>query len=167
MRSKIPAAFQQLMEPHLQRVDKVIEPGIVKLTWTSITIEDYILNVHNSLSELDLLVKRTNDIVEFRIDAVLREMSTTVLCELPEEEPWTPEHFLERTQVLTVSCSLSLVETAALNPLLSQVWLIEISLDLAFKTQDSFGVLGCLLIINIYSTDLCSICLSRSVSLQS
>ena len=100
MRAKIPPAFQQLMEPHLQMVDKAIEPGIVKLTWTSITIDSYVSNVHASLAELDLLVKRSNDIVEFRIDAVLHEISTTMLCELPEEEPWTPEDFLERTQVL-------------------------------------------------------------------
>ena len=44
---------------------------------------------------------RANDLVEFRIDAVLHEMSTTTLCELPDEEPWTVDEFLEKTQVRT------------------------------------------------------------------
>ena len=43
---------------------------------------------------------RANDLVEFRIDAVLHEMSTTTLCELPDEEPWTVDEFLEKTQVV-------------------------------------------------------------------
>ena len=42
---------------------------------------------------------RANDLVEFRIDSVLKDMSNTVLCELPGEEPWTVEHFIENTQV--------------------------------------------------------------------
>ena len=44
-------------------------------------------------------MERANDLVEFRIEAVLHEMSVTTLCELPDEEPWTVDKFLERTQV--------------------------------------------------------------------
>lgn len=42
---------------------------------------------------------RVNDLVEFRIDAVLKEMSNSVLCQLPGDEPWTVDEFLENTQV--------------------------------------------------------------------
>ena len=45
------------------------------------------------------MMDRANDLVEFRIEAVLHEMSVTNLCELPDEEPWTVDKFLERTQV--------------------------------------------------------------------
>ena len=55
--------------------------------------------VYCNTAELELLMSRTNDLVEFRIDAVLKEMSNTVLCELPADEPWTVEEFLQRTQV--------------------------------------------------------------------
>ena len=77
----------------------MLEPGLTKLTWTSINIEEYIERVYSALSELELMMDRANDLVEFRIDAVLHEMSTAVLCELPDEEPWTVEEFLEKTQV--------------------------------------------------------------------
>uniref|UniRef100_A0A8C2TVC6 Dynein axonemal heavy chain 5 n=1 Tax=Coturnix japonica TaxID=93934 RepID=A0A8C2TVC6_COTJA len=38
-------------------------------------------------AELELLLDRVNDLIEFRIDAVLQEMSSVPLCKLPEDEP--------------------------------------------------------------------------------
>lgn len=38
--------------------------------------------------------------IEFRIDAVLQEMSSMKLVELPEEEPWTVKEFLKNTEEL-------------------------------------------------------------------
>ena len=55
--------------------------------------------MYKALAELELMMDRANDLVEFRIEAVLHEMSVTNLCELPDEEPWTVDKFLERTQV--------------------------------------------------------------------
>ncbi len=55
--------------------------------------------VYAALQELELMMDRANDLVEYRIEAVLHEMSTMTLCELPGEEPWSVEAFLERTQV--------------------------------------------------------------------
>jgi len=55
--------------------------------------------VYKVLEELELLMVRANELTEFRIDAVLKEMATTTLCQLPQEEPWTVEEFLENTQV--------------------------------------------------------------------
>ena len=42
---------------------------------------------------------RVNDLVEFRIDAVLQEMSGSALCVLPEDEPVTCEEFVQTTRV--------------------------------------------------------------------
>lgn len=61
---------------------------------------------------------RVNDLVEFRIDAVLQEMSVSTLCILPEDEPVTCEEFVETTRVkentwsvlnkiIVLSCSYS------------------------------------------------------------
>ena len=76
-----------------------MEPGLVKLTWTSISIDDYLSLVYAALGELELLMDCSNDLVEYRIDAVLHNMATTVLCQLPDTEPWTVDGFLEKTQV--------------------------------------------------------------------
>lgn len=42
---------------------------------------------------------RVNDLVEFRIDAVLQEMSGSTLCVLPEDEAVTCEEFVQTTRV--------------------------------------------------------------------
>ena len=49
VRDKIPLAFEPLMGPHIAKVDQAIEPGLNKITWTSINIEEYIQHVHQCL----------------------------------------------------------------------------------------------------------------------
>ena len=49
VRDKIPVAFEPLMGPHIGVVDHTIEPGLRKMTWTSINIEGYIKEVHEAL----------------------------------------------------------------------------------------------------------------------
>ena len=106
VRKKIPQAFEDLMGPHIKRVDDAIDPGLTKLTWTSLNIGDYIQHVYSELEELELLMVRANELTEFRIDAVLREMASTPLCQLPQDEPWTVEEFLENTEVGTSTLNL-------------------------------------------------------------
>ncbi|XP_055955514.1 dynein axonemal heavy chain 5 isoform X2 [Patella vulgata] len=100
VRAKIPQAFETLMGHHLAKVDDAIEPGITTLNWMSLGIGDYIANVYAKLADLELLMNRAHDVTEFRIDTILRDMASTKLCELPEDEPWTVEKFQENTQML-------------------------------------------------------------------
>lgn len=53
----------------------------------------------SSKAGLELLLDRVNDLVEFRIDAVLQEMNRVPLCMLPEDEPQSCEEFLQKTKV--------------------------------------------------------------------
>lgn len=87
------------MAPHLAKVEASIDPGLVMLNWTSLNIDTYIESVYDSLEELELLINRANDLVAYRIDAVLEEMSTIPLTELPTHTPKTIEEFLKSTEV--------------------------------------------------------------------
>ncbi|XP_043921724.1 dynein axonemal heavy chain 5-like [Protopterus annectens] len=84
---------------------------------------------HNA--ELDLLLNRVNDLIEFRIDAVLHDMSTTVLCDLPEDEPLSCEEFVQMTKELcvrgaqTLHSKSTLVEEAA-NELINMLLDVEL-----------------------------------------
>ena len=69
------------------------------LNWNSLNIPSYMSNVYSRLRQVDLLVKQVNDIRDARIDAVLLEISETVLCELPKDDPWTIDEFITKTQV--------------------------------------------------------------------
>ncbi|XP_071957897.1 dynein axonemal heavy chain 5-like isoform X2 [Antedon mediterranea] len=108
VRGKIHQVFESLMMPHINKLDAVIEPGLSMLTWTSLNIESYVTDVYTALGNLDLLMDRANDLVQFRINSVLYEMSTTHLCELPEDDPWTIAEFHARTQELCNKGAISL-----------------------------------------------------------
>ncbi len=40
-----------------------------------------------------------NDLITYRIDAILDEIGSMSLCDLPDDEPIKPEEFLKHTQV--------------------------------------------------------------------
>ncbi|CAL8248584.1 unnamed protein product [Lota lota] len=108
VRSKIQSAFEQLVMPHVAKVDEAILPGLTSLTWTSLNIDKYLSRINAALGDLELLMDRVNDLVEFRIDAVLQEMSATPLCVLPDDEPFTCEEFVQTTRDLCIKGAQSL-----------------------------------------------------------
>ncbi|XP_048363840.1 dynein axonemal heavy chain 5 [Sphaerodactylus townsendi] len=134
VKSKIQAPLHTLMTLHLAKVDDAIQPGLTTLSWTSLNIEKYLQNVFDKLADLELLLDRVNDLIEFRINAVLQEMSSVPLCSLPEEDPLTCEEFLNVTKELCISgarilhLKSSLVEEAANE-------LINVLLDVEVQTE--------------------------------
>ncbi|XP_052816057.1 dynein axonemal heavy chain 5-like isoform X6 [Mya arenaria] len=135
VRKKIPTAFEELMGPHISRADDAIEPGINKLSWTSLNIQEYLQTVYKRLEELELLMVRANELTEFRIDAVLKEMAATTLCQLPQEEPWTVEEFLDNTQNLC-NKGANILQTKSLVVEEAATELIEMLLDLEEPEED-------------------------------
>ncbi|XP_008301685.1 dynein heavy chain 5, axonemal, partial [Stegastes partitus] len=119
VRAKIQSVFEQLAMPHVAKVDEAIQPGLTSLNWTSLNTDKYLSRIDKALVDLELLMDRVNDLVEFRIDAVLQEMSVSTLCVLPEDEPVTCEEFVQTTRDLCIRqaqnlhIKSSLVEEAA------------------------------------------------------
>ena len=56
--------------------------------------------------------------MDFRIDAVLKDMGQTLLCELPDQTAWSVEQFLSRTEVgyfRNFTCSCPLIRITAVQ----------------------------------------------------
>lgn len=106
IRGKIPELFEPLMEPHLERIDEMLSPGLSILRWTSLNIRAFTESVHESLKKLELLIDRATDVLEVWIEEELRVIQSTKLCELPDNEPWTVEEFLQKTEVSSVTCTI-------------------------------------------------------------
>ena len=45
------------------------------------------------------MLDRVNDLITYRVDAVLNEIASMSLCELPDDEAIPPKDFLKNTQV--------------------------------------------------------------------
>ncbi len=94
-----------MMIPHLERLDEMISPGLTILRWSSLNIEAYVDSVMGSVKSLELLINRAKDIWEVQIEGNLQAIRSTQLCELPENEPWTPDQFISKTQVTNLNSS--------------------------------------------------------------
>ena len=99
IRGKIPELFEPLMEPHLEKVDEMLSPGLSILCWTSLNIRAFTESVHKSLKQLELLIDRATDVLEVWIEGELKIIQNSKLCELPDNEPWTTDEFLQKTEV--------------------------------------------------------------------
>ena len=85
---------------HIERLDRAIDPGLNAVSWVSVNAAAYIADVQSTLHNFELLADRVTDIITYRILALLSEMSATPLVDLPVNEPWTIDYFVERTQVI-------------------------------------------------------------------
>ena len=99
VRAKVPENLVPLMGPHFEKVDDMLSPGLTLLNWSSLNLELFANSVTASLDSLELLVDRAKDILEIRIQGVLQEISSTLICSLPDSEPWTIEEFVSKIQV--------------------------------------------------------------------
>eukprot|EP00494_Astrolonche_serrata_P024193 UN24451 len=94
MRSLSPV-LKTILKPHFEYVKKVMWPGLVSLTWTSMTIDEYVLTVNKSVTELANLIQHTNDINENRIKTNLGSISNTTLIDMPEDVQFELQKFME------------------------------------------------------------------------
>ena len=101
MRKRIPELLQVLMTPHLLKLDEVISPGLVSLRWNSLDLETYAAAVRSSIQKTELLINRAINILEVRVEGEFNNLSSVVMCELPDSELWTTEEFLMKTSVST------------------------------------------------------------------
>jgi dynein heavy chain, axonemal len=108
IRSSMPNTFEHLMAPRVQHLDQVILPGCTSITWASPNVNEYCDGVLGALAELDLVVKRANDLIVYRVDAVLNDMTNITLCELGDDEPVGVEAFVHKTEELCRVGALSL-----------------------------------------------------------
>ena len=106
--AQIPELFAPMLAALTHKVDKALQPGLISLTWTSLTLSEYYDSVHQAIDDLELMIKRLTDIKEQRIDSVLDTMAGTLLVELPEDEPYTTREFLSRLERLSGRAAITL-----------------------------------------------------------
>jgi dynein heavy chain len=75
-----------------------MRPGMVTLTWTSMNIDSYIQHVQLGLKHLRELICSINDIIKNRIEKNLKDVSKTLLIDLPDDSSFTVANFVQMQQ---------------------------------------------------------------------
>lgn len=92
--SRIIPIVRAMIRPHLEDLERKIQPGMTVLTWTSMNIDAYLHRVHSGLGKLEELVMKTNDIIENRIEKNLKIVSKTLLVDLPQDQSFSLDQFV-------------------------------------------------------------------------
>lgn len=83
-----------LLKPHVDILEKKIQPGMYVLTWTSMNIDGYLQRCHKGIQDLENLVRRVNDCIDSRIDVCLKEVSNARLVDPPTDDTVTLDEFI-------------------------------------------------------------------------
>uniref|UniRef100_A0A7S0HBM9 Uncharacterized protein n=1 Tax=Hanusia phi TaxID=3032 RepID=A0A7S0HBM9_9CRYP len=92
--SKVPPVVKPIIKPHLEDLDRKIQPGMVLLTWQSMNIDGYLQRLHSGLAKLEELINKINDIMDNRIEHNLKHISKTMLVDLPQNQSFTLDSFV-------------------------------------------------------------------------
>ncbi|OQS05067.1 dynein heavy chain, outer arm [Thraustotheca clavata] len=115
--SKIIPITENLLKPHLDDIQTKIRPGMVTLTWTSMNIDAYKVQVHLGLQRLEELINSVNDMIENRVEKNLKVVSKAVLVILPTNQSFALDDFVraQEKNVSAVTTMLSAKNTEVEN----------------------------------------------------
>ena len=85
----VPPVCKPIIRPHLEDLDRKIQPGMVLLTWQSMNIDGYLHRLHTGVGKLEELIHKINDIMDNRIEFNLKHISRTMLVDLPQNQSFT------------------------------------------------------------------------------
>ncbi|XP_077412422.1 dynein axonemal heavy chain 8-like [Vanacampus margaritifer] len=94
----IPADFNNMMTSKTTQMDSLLRYGSVMVMWSSLLLDKYFINIDNALCELTTILTKVQNICKFHIDDYLKEISETVLIELPEDRATAIEPLIHLTQ---------------------------------------------------------------------
>ena len=98
IKARIPPILGPVVKVIRSRFEKILQPGLLTVTWRSVSIDGFLKSCHQGLKEFNTLVAQIDDTMAFQIEARLKEISETPLLELPTDEPVSLTEFLETTE---------------------------------------------------------------------
>ena len=100
--SALASPLKKLFYPHLSKIKAALEPGMVEFNWTSYHWQEFTEQLLLNIDKFGQVVKTANDIFESRVEKTLQSMTELELYELPRDQPWTLDHFLDRVKARCV-----------------------------------------------------------------
>ena len=132
---KVSPIFLPLIQPHRKILEDSFEAGFIKITWTSLNIEQFVFTVTQSLHKYEHLVDQTNSIYHNRIQTAFMEMAQIEFCDLHVDKHLTIQEFVARTKNLCDIASTRLENLSKKVEMASQE-LVALLLDIDDKMTE-------------------------------
>ena len=134
------------MTPYLNRLDEVVRPGLITITWIALNIPSFVESIHRAVGEVDLLIDRVTGVQQNRIELALQEMLKVELCALPpRDEVMTIEEFQSGTKVRTyvlIHCAAVTLSLASMNQAYIYTFYNQLENWNVLREQDCMLLLG-------------------------
>ena len=95
----IAPVVRDLLRPQIKDLESRLKPGMVTLTWTSMNIDSFRVEVEKCIEKLEALVLTINDIIENRIEKNLKQVGRVVLISIPSDGIVTLDDFVQMQSV--------------------------------------------------------------------
>ncbi|XP_046389607.1 dynein axonemal heavy chain 5 [Ischnura elegans] len=105
---RVKLEVRPLFLPQLVRLTALLTPGLNTIKWTDPSWKPFYASTLEAVKQFDVLVTRVHDVYTNRILQVLSGMQKVTLHILPDEEPWSVEEFVERTEAHCIQAALEL-----------------------------------------------------------
>lgn len=144
MNSLVPD-LKKLYAPHLNKVKDTLEPGLSQINWTCQTWQGFVEKVLRDISIYKNLIDRSNDIFESRIEKLLEKILETRLFDLPSNDPWTLEKFLDTVKMMckegakTLQKKNEMIEDAIEDLNVASIFFCLESISLISRRPDNFS----------------------------
>ncbi|KAJ1555489.1 Dynein heavy chain 8, axonemal, partial [Nowakowskiella sp. JEL0078] len=136
VQDKVQPILKRAMGPHFDELDRILQPGMTALTWTSLNLDTYIHSNLQQLTRLEELVDRLLDIIECRIEMGVRRIAELSMLEVPSDsEQWTVDIFLDRTEKRCASVITSINNRSNLIESASREMVVELSKNVSPKNK--------------------------------
>lgn len=98
--ARLPPILLHALSPHLEVLDRALEPGLSTLNWRSLGVNPYLERCHLELANFGELVDKLVDVMECRVEAGIKRISEVIMVELPGDwEQWSVEEFVSKVEV--------------------------------------------------------------------
>ncbi|CAG5099433.1 Similar to DNAH5: Dynein heavy chain 5 [Cotesia congregata] len=130
---RVKLEVRPLLLPHLVRLSSLLMPGLKTLTWTKPGWKEFCQFTREEIKSFDVLITRVHDVYSNRILQVLASMQKITLHALPEEDPWSIEEFLEKTNE---ACRVAAIDLHRRSLMVEEA--VEEVLQLVKNAADNF-----------------------------
>lgn len=130
---RVKLEVRPLLLPHLVRLSSLLMPGLKTLTWTKPGWKEFCQFTREEIKSFDVLITRVHDVYSNRILQVLASMQKITLHALPEEDPWSIDEFLEKTDE---TCRVAAIDLHRRSLMVEEA--VEEVLQLVKNAADNF-----------------------------